>query len=665
MRSNTSCAEYNYDSNESKYDLVFNFYEKNGEVTLQMDYSTGLFTENTAREIVTYFNDIVDQVTSHFNITIAEINDQKLEDLYAQYNNTEKEIAIDTLQGMFHKTVMKYPTLPAIRLDDKVVTYKELDEASDQVARYLQERNIKAQNYVPLLTERKIESIINMLGILKTGAAYVPINVDYPKDRIDYICKELHADIVMESKLTQTILACSKEENHSVLHAVYDNYDASAYIIYTSGSTGTPKGVEIQQSAVCNTIMDINERFQVKESDKIIGLSSMSFDLSVYDIFGAFQVGAELVLVKDQRDMKEVANILVRDHITVWNSVPMIADMLMEYLKGNTELYEQMAIRLFLLSGDWIPIKLPDTIHGFFGKQCEVISLGGATEGSIWSIYYPIQEVLENWMSIPYGYPLYNQTYYVLDQNRNLCPIGIKGDLYIGGAGLAKGYFHDEEKTVTSFITHKKYGRLYKTGDVGVMKKDGFIEFLGREDSQVKIKGYRVEIAEIESSLKKIKQIKDCAVTVYLNQNGINSLCAYLVAETDELDIDKIKSSLKKDLPDYMIPSYFMQIDYIPLTANCKLDKKSLPLPEVNHNTLEKPETDLEKMMVEIWKEVLEKNEIGVNQNFFEIGGDSLMALKVELVAEKSGFQLNDKIAASIFKYPTIRELIKNCSSEK
>ena len=657
-------AEYNYDSNESKYDLVFNFYEKSGEVTLQMDYSTGLFTENTAREIVTYFNDIVDQVTSQFNVTIADINDQKLEDLYEQYNHTEKEIEVDTLQGMFHKTVMNFPTLPAIRLDDKVLSYKELDEASDQVAGYLQERNIDAQSYVPLLTERKIESIINMLGILKTGAAYVPINIDYPKDRIDYIRKELNADFVMDSKLTQTILTCSKEDSHSVSHAVYDNYDASAYIIYTSGSTGTPKGVEIQQSAVCNTIKDINERFQVIESDKIIGLSSMSFDLSVYDIFGAFYVGAELVLVKDQRDMKMVADILVRERITVWNSVPMIADMLMEYLKSNTALYEQMEVRLFLLSGDWIPIKLPDTIHSLFGKQCEVISLGGATEGSIWSIYYPIQEVCENWTSIPYGYPLYNQTYYVLDQNRRICPIGIKGDLYIGGAGLAKGYFHDEEKTAGSFITHERYGRLYKTGDVGVMRKEGFIEFLGREDSQVKIKGYRVELAEIESSLEKIDQIKDSAVTVYLNQNGTNSLCAYLVAENGELDIDEIKNSLKKDLPEYMIPSYFMQIDHIPLTANCKLDKKSLPLPETNHTTLEEPETGLEKMMVEIWKEVLGKNEIGVNQNFFELGGDSLTALKVELAAEELGCQLNDKIAASIFKYPTIRELIKNCSGE-
>ncbi|WP_429787958.1 non-ribosomal peptide synthetase [Brevibacillus agri] len=402
-----------------------------------------------------------------------------------------------------------------------------------------------------------------------------------------------------------------------------------AYVIYTSGSTGNPKGVMIRHEAACNTIQDINQKFQVTARDRLLGVSSLCFDLSVYDIFGAFAAGATLVLVKDQKNMTELAETITAKNITIWNSVPAIMDRVVaeKNERGGEQKDEQL--RLVMLSGDWIPLTLPHAIRERF-PAAEVISLGGATEASIWSIYYPIEEVGADWKSIFYGKPLANQQFYVLNSQRELCPIAVPGELYIGGRGVADGYLHDDEKTARSFVHHPQLGYIYRTGDYGVLHRHGQMEFLGRKDQQVKIGGYRIELGEIEARLLQIETVRNAVVLVAGDTD--KRLYAYLVPENEPQERDRfvseIRTRLAKALPDYMIPYHFIVVGQLPLTANGKVDVQALlkqkPTGAGNGTAYVAPRNEAEARIVALFQEVLQMDHVGVFDNFFELGIHSL-----------------------------------------
>ncbi|MEC2789350.1 AMP-binding protein, partial [Bacillus thuringiensis] len=385
-----------------------------------------------------------------------------------------------------------------------------------------------------------------------------------PLDRQTYILKNSSCKLLLEPSLY--------EENDLSFYTTEDmpaiaGPEDIAYIIYTSGSTGKPKGVIITHQAVTNTIQDINQKYEVNEDDRIISISSMCFDLSVYDIFGALSTGAMLVMIRDPRDMQELIRTVERRGITIWNTVPAIMDLALDQVGSH---FEHSSLRLVLHSGDWIPLSLPEKIKRHF-PIAEVVSLGGATEASIWSIYYPVKQVESHWNSIPYGMPLANQTYYVLNYEKKMCPVGVIGDLYIGGVGLAKGYLNDEKKTNEAFVSHPDFGLIYKTGDCGKMHSEGYIEFLGRQDYQVKIQGYRVELEEIAHCLLTYKQVEHAVVIDQTDENGIKFLVAYVVTEQN-ISTTELRKHLRDHLPDYMIPSYFVYLDQLPLTPNGKLD---------------------------------------------------------------------------------------------
>lgn len=646
-------------SQTSQVILDYQVVESNTSVLVAWDYVKNLFEPEVIDQM---FNDYI---TLLKNIAASKANEvlenTELTEQYRKYNDTSCDIKAKTLHGMFKEQVEKVPENTAVKFKEKSLSYKCLDEASDKVAYYLMNQGVTRGSYITVMTERTVESIINLLAVLKTGAAYVPVNADYPEERIAYIKEETESFDVLNTAKCNEILESVKD--YTTDQFVYDNIDDVAYIIYTSGSTGTPKGVVIKHSAAANTIQDINERYKVTQEDKIIGLSSLSFDLSVYDVFGALASGASLVLVEEQRDMEEIDQLIKEEKITIWNSVPMIMQMYMDYIEAtNDEVMDFDKIpevRVVMMSGDWIPVNLPDRIKEQF-MDCEVISLGGATEASIWSIYYPIEEVKENWNSIPYGYPLANQTYYVLSEELELCPIGVKGNLYIGGVGLAEGYFKDEEKTNDAFINHKTYGRIYKTGDVGKMTKEGWIEFLGREDNQVKVRGYRIELTEIESELMKCYNVKNAVVISAKDAQGVPSLSGFVIGE-EMLDLNLIRNKLRETLPEYMIPEYMMQIEAIPLSENGKVNSKELIKMqqdnEANANTGygDQAKTETEKRLVEIWKETLGKENINIYRNFFDEGGNSILTIHLITQIEKIfGIKLNFK---TFLRNCTVREL--------
>ncbi|MPQ34078.1 SagB/ThcOx family dehydrogenase [Clostridium estertheticum] len=1008
----------------------------NGCLSITWDYVEQLFDKDVIEPMFEQFTNLITSIVANEDICGFKLSCEHSK-LIEKYNDTNNEFIPTTLQKLFIEQVNKTPQNIAIEYENDKITYSELHQKSNKIAHFLHDQNIGSGDIVGVLAYRCIDTIVNIMGILKSGAAYVPIEPEYPENRKKFIISDAKCKITLEPNFyTKNNIEAFPEDNIDLINKPED----IAYVIYTSGSTGKPKGVVITHKAVTNTIIDINNKFNVNENDKIMGISSMCFDLSVYDIFGALSSGAALVLVKDQRDVVNLVK-TVEDHkVTIWNSAPAVLDLAIdsiaydfpeknqkqyfwspmfqwsfignqlyvgnktypgnvgnlfpklyfisqngitlksmhrefpsidiltldsifnkfvddkifidsiltpeelfttqsnlfdnpygeklrfdpeEYEKykkaqqrrifehangrkyllrqtrkfpkfinnrethrifredkfipfsefaqllsvfrgigkdGNTKFYypssgglysldvfvyvkenriesvkaglyyynpiensitlvnegnfitenehyhgnrsifnssafsiflvynaeanmpkyntsgyfyacidtgimvstltqaaellniglcsigsmffekvrdyfclnknsvlmhtieggmkvngtsddiwnnfeeynskcalveatvsidtldknymnenvtQQKVIdikklsnkcaeslRLILLSGDWIPSNLPEKTRNHYPNS-EIISLGGATEGSIWSIFYPIKEVKSEWNSIPYGYPLQNQRFYVLNYENKLCPIGVKGELCIAGTGLAKKYLNDKEKTKKAFIDHNKLGRLYKTGDYGIMHKEGYIEFIGRKDYQVKIRGYRVEMGEIEHLLMKHKEINNAILIDCTDPQGKKSLCAYIVSNKD-IPVSVLREYLSNDLPVYMIPAHFVYLNTIPLTPNGKVDRKSLPEPDfsIDYGTeFIEPTSDIEEELTNVWKNILNIDKIGLNDNFFELGGSSASLIRAHSNIEKL---YPGKLGITdLFAYPTISKLAEFINKKK
>ncbi|MCG7410807.1 amino acid adenylation domain-containing protein [Paenibacillus sp. ACRRX] len=624
--------------------------ERNGELHLLWNYVSQLFEHRVIETMFSQYIDLLKQIAHETNDQHELCLDKYNIDMIEKYNCTEQLYTPTTLNDLFTKQASRSPHNTAVIHNNKSITFEQLDMMSNQVARYLQKKGIATGDRIGVIAERTIETIVNVIGIIKTGAAYVPIDPKYPEERRSYIMLNSDCKMLLAPSLYHSIKL--REEDHDNIQSSVGPEDI-AYIIYTSGSTGKPKGVVISHGAVCNTILDINQKFDVCEDDRIIGLSSLCFDLSVYDLFGALSTGAALVIIDDQRDIRNVLDTVKREKVTIWNSVPAILDLALEQI--NSEAMDlNNTIRLVLLSGDWIPLSLPQKIKRYF-QGSEVISLGGATEASIWSIYYPIINENITWKSIPYGMPLANQSFYVLNNKSQICPVGVAGELYIGGIGLADGYFADQEKSRSSFIQHPSLGRIYRTGDYGRLLQEGYIEFLGRKDHQIKIRGYRVELGEISSVLLQHNLISQAVVLDREDSQRKKYLCAYIVA-SELMDLTDLREYMKKNLPDYMVPQYVVQLEEIPLTPNGKINRNELPDPDYQsvEDHYEAPRDEKERQLTAIWERVLGTNNIGINDNFFEIGGDSIFSIQIIAQANQAGLQLN---LQQMLKHQTIAEL--------
>ncbi|ROR25864.1 non-ribosomal peptide synthase protein (TIGR01720 family)/amino acid adenylation domain-containing protein [Mobilisporobacter senegalensis] len=618
--------------------LDFQVTERDGQLLLTWDYVKDLFDEDMINAMFETYQLRLQQVIENNSASVPL--PLKQSELLLDYNHTQGDYEGDLLQKLIDQQCQKTPDVIAVKLGQDTLTYGELARKSNQIARYLAEQNYPHNSYIGVWAERRIETIVNTVAILKAGHAYIPVNPEHPQERIEYIVEHsdiklmLHPDLYEKENLSSY--------NDGTLESLENCRQNKAYAIYTSGSTGHPKGVVITHEAVVNTLLDINEKFKVGREDKIIALSSMCFDLSVYDIFGALISGAQLVLIPDLLDMDSIHQIMLEEEITIWNSVPAIMDMYMESTNQDTvQRAFTESLRVVMLSGDWIPLGLPEKIKTRMPKA-QVISLGGATEGSIWSIYFPIKEMKPEWKSIPYGYPLKNQQIYVLDEFGEECPVGVPGELHIGGKGVAVGYLGEEEKTKAAFIKHR-LGYLYKTGDYGVMRLEGYIEFLGRRDSQVKIRGHRIELGEIEHCINHLPKIRQSVVADYCDQQGEKHLCGYIVAD-ETVELTEIQRELAKYLPDYMVPAQLVQVDEIPLSANGKVDRKLLPDPEKYFEEskmtrgYEAPKTQTEKLVVEAFEHVLGMERVSVNDNFFDLGGDSIKAIHILNKIREAGY---------------------------
>lgn len=652
------------------FDAPENYYEVLGKLRYSISQTPQIFIDNQIAEMghklyVTWdvvkeiFDpEIIDQIFKDFveNIRYIANGENKLHfpeirNVWNHYNSKVNPAPEKTLHGLVNNAMQKYKDRTAVAGKESSLTYAELDILSNRIANYLHDNGVIRGDRVAVLGERIPETIASILGILKAGGVYVPIDVSYPKERVDFImqdgnCKFLLKKSYLESK---GILSYSDKPLPTI-----NTPKDEAYIIYTSGSTGKPKGVIMQHGATANTIIDVNDRLALNENDALIGISSICFDLSVYDIFGALSSGAKLALVSDARDMREVCEVLRVQNVTIWNSVPVLFDMAMKH-RISTNDSGNLSLRKVLLSGDRIPLDICTTSKNA-GCKADLISLGGATEAAIWSIIYPFSEVRPEWDCVPYGYPMKNQTFYVLNADLKPCPPEVQGDLYIGGVGLAKGYNNDPEKTSKAFINHPKLGRIYRTGDLGKLKTEGFIEFLGRSDTQIKLNGFRIELGEIESAIMHTGLVSR-AVADFKNVPGAGKQILAYVLGAKQADEQQIKTEIAKTLTGYMLPSRIIALDKFPLSSNGKVDKKQLPLPEKSAETVAESTpnavsdemlNDDESAMLGIWRRIFENPQITLDDDFYSLGGDSITLMK-----------LVDAIAADLRKTASIDHILQ------
>ena len=547
------------------------------------------------------------------------------------------------LEELFLRQATLAPERTAVITPDVRLSYAELELLSRRVALQIRSAGARDPAIVAVVMERGWEQVTAVLGVLRAGSAYAPLDPSLPQERLQYLLEATGAKVVLtqswlENKITwPASIRCiavdmdSAAEPAALEARVGMTSEDLAYLIFTSGSTGTPKGVMLNHKSVVETILTANRIFATTAADRVLNVASLSFDISVYDIFGILAAGGAVVMPHsgERPDPAHWAQMLVRGEVTVWNSVPAHMQMLLE--SGAVEWLKKSSLRLVILSGDWIPTWLPDRMRAVLGDKLPILAMGGATEASIWSIYKWVEEVDPEWTSIPYGRPLPGQQVYVLAEDLQLCPTWTVGELYIGGSGVALGYWRDDERTAERFPVHPLTGeKLHRTGDLGRYMPNGEVELLGRRDTQLKISGHRVDLSEVEFALTQCGGVKEAAAVAHNNTPGGRAILAAYVVLTAESTVspDELRESLKRKIPAYAIPRHIVIVARLPLTSNGKVDRKALltlPLGESRGSHCE-PRTPLERALADIWREVLTVEQVGVYDNFFEIGGDSVRA---------------------------------------
>lgn len=600
-----------------------------------------------------------------------------------QANDTAQDMPPVTLHSMVLERAQRQPERTAVIAPDGTVTYEQLVASAGAIADRLHAEGCRPGDFVGVVARGGWRQVAALLGVLCAGCAYVPMTPQWPSARRQAVLRRAEA----RALLVGADVASDDEEAVDVPRLLIDEAidggdgsrgqsrvsvlpESSAYAIFTSGTTGEPKGVLIRHQSAANTIFDINERYDVGPDDCVMSVSQSTFDLSVYDVFGLLAAGGSVAIPASQ-DVPDLAQLyeFARDAgVTIWNSVPAYASLLADYVK-NSDRPPLPGLRLVMVSGDWVPLDLGRQLTRA-APAARVVSLGGATEASIWSNHFEVPvDVPPSWASIPYGFPLRNQRYHVLDEDMRDRPDWVPGNLLISGRGLADGYLNDEQATANAFCSHPHTGdRLYRTGDWGRYWPDGTLEFLGREDTQVKVNGFRVELGEIEACLLRSPDVNDVAVVLVglKGERGSRTgkdvrLVACVASRRTDGDLaDELIALARHDLPTYMVPSRIYLLRELPLTPNGKVDRRALA--DVAHSrastvSSQAPAgTETERRLLELWRTLLGAD-VTVADDFFELGGGSLAAARLMgLIEREFGARL---APAALYEASTVPALAR------
>ncbi|MED3966048.1 non-ribosomal peptide synthetase, partial [Niallia taxi] len=614
-----------------------------------------LFAERLIRLVKEIMSDL-DQKIKQIDI-ITENERFELLELYnrtcVNYPNQE------TVQALFESQVEKTPNNIAVKYGDTELTYKDLNEKANQLARLLVNKGVSTDSIVAIMVSASIEMVIAILGVLKAGGAYLPIDINQPSNRKKYMLQDAEVKILISGKnfmdddlqFNGNVIDVFRED---ILKGATTNLELKrsssdlAYVIYTSGTTGNPKGVMIEHKSLINYIHYSKDRYLDEGKGDFPLYTSISFDLTVTSIYVPLLSGNKICVYSNENQYSFTH--IVEDPIDVMKLTPAHLSVI------NSLDLNDMQISRFIVGGEELSCQLADEIHQKFNGNVEIINEYGPTEATVGCIVYAYQKGNKREKSLSIGTPINNSRVYILDEELNLVPKGVPGDLWIAGDGLARGYLNKPELTSEKFIIapFNPKERMYKTGDIARWKLDGTIEFFGRKDNQVKIRGFRIELGEVENSLLSHKGVKEAVVLARENDNYEKYLVAYITGK-DQVNISELRDYLKNFLPSYMVPSYIMQLDVMPLTTNGKIDRSVLPKPSMGSSfDYSPPRNDIERQLVKAWTEVLGVEKLGINDNFFDLGGDSIKAIRITSKLQNYGYKLEVK---DLFNFGSIKEL--------
>ncbi|MCU0285070.1 MAG: amino acid adenylation domain-containing protein [Acidobacteria bacterium] len=630
-----------------------------------LQYNKQVYDPWEIERIEKYINRVMAQVSENPGIALAEIDiipaAEKNKILY-DLNNTAAEFPGDkTLHALFGEQVDRTPNHIAAAAESMQITYRELHETSNRMAFLLLEKNVQPDTIVAIRLKRSLPMIVSILGILKAGGAYLPIDPAYPQERLDFMLKDSNAKLTINYEFLKEAPQAPFLQ-HSAFIAQHSNH--LCYIIYTSGSTGKPKGVMIEHRGVVDYIWWAIKTYVKGEKANFPLYTSISFDLTVTSIFTPLLSGNAVIIYEGTEKEILLDRVINENRVQIVKATPSHLKLIKDkQIKGET------SIKRFIVGGEIFEASLAEALFKVFKGNIEIYNEYGPTETVVGSMIHQYNPILDINGGLPIGTPADNTLIYILSRNKKLLPMGVSGEIYIGGEGVARGYLNRPGLTAEKFPLFPNFLTsslpnfpLYRTGDLARWLQNGVLEFLGRIDNQVKIRGYRIETGEIEKLLLSCSKVKDALILAREDKNNEMFLCAYYVPHkmaNEDTGISEsilLKDFLAAKLPDYMVPSYFIQLEKIPLTTNGKIDQKALPLPHGNliiKTAYEPPRDEVEKILVELWQEVLDIQTVGINDNFFDSGGHSLKAMTFVSNVHK---RLNVEIPLNeLFKNPTIK----------
>ncbi|HEX5752320.1 MAG TPA: amino acid adenylation domain-containing protein, partial [Archangium sp.] len=670
------------ESQTSKFDLTMSAGETPAGFSLWLEYNTDLYEASTARRMLEQMQVLLEGIAAAPDRKLRELpllSGAERQQVLVDWNQTHTDFPRQpSIHQLFEQRVLRHPQAIALEFGETQLSYGELDSRANQLAHLLASKGVRSGELVGICVERSADLVVGLLGILKAGAAYVPLDPAYPQQRLAFMLEDTQARVVVAQRhLAQALplgdrsLICLDEDQQLIgqqstqqLVRSVDSMQA-AYVIYTSGSTGKPKGVCVPHQAVVRLVRNTNF-IELMETDRVGQASNASFDAATFELWGALLNGARVVGVPKEiaLDARALGEHLERTRINVLFVTTALFNQVARERPQSFSVLRQLHFGGEASDPKWVREVLQK------GAPGKLLHVYGPTESTTFATWYHVQQVPEGITTIPIGAGLSNTTLYVLDRNGQPVPVGVPGELYIGGEGLAWGYLHRPELTAEKFVPHpfatQPGERLYRTGDIVRWLPEGSLEFVGRVDSQVKVRGFRIELGEVESALVGYPAVGEAVVMVREDTPGDKRLVGYVVArEGQGLEISELKAYLKDRMPDYMVPAALVKLDKLPLNPNGKVDRKALPVPDRVETNREyvAPRNDTERMLAELWAEVLGVARVGIHDNFFDLGGHSLLATQA-LSRIRSTFQVELPLR-DFFGEPTIANIAVRILNEQ
>ncbi len=653
----------------AKFDwLLYTFVNENGLQTA-LEYNSDLFDRVTAKRVLAHYETLLHGVVANPSQRLADLpllTKRERRELLVDWNNTRTNFPLtQSLHELFERQAEKTPDSPALRFENTELTYRQLNSRANQLAHYLREQGIGPEERTGVLMERSVEMVVSLLAVLKAGGAYVPLDPQYPTERLLTMVADAEPKLILAQRHTTGRLGKSTIRMFCLDEELLNGYsdenlsirvepENAVYMIYTSGSTGKPKGAINTHFGICNRLLWMQQAYELSSEDRVLQKTPFSFDVSVWEFFWPLITGACLVVAKPggHQDADYLIDLIAAEKITTLHFVP---SMLAVFLEADG-VERCTSLKRVICSGEALPYEMQER---FFERlSAELHNLYGPTEAAIDVTFWKCEADTARRV-VPIGRPIANTKLYVLDKRLEPVPVGVKGELYLSGAGLARGYWRRPDLTAERFVPDpfsKNGERLYRTGDSVRYLADGAVEFLGRLDNQVKLRGYRIELGEIESVLRAHEQVREALVEVRKQQ-----LVGYLVVDGGDDQVRQLRGYLRERLPEYMVPGAFVQLEEMPLTPNGKVDRRALPDPDTRGTPEEiyvAPQSELEQTLAAIWQEVLGLERVGLHDNFFDLGGHSLLLVQVRSrLRERTEREVS---VLDLFKYPTISLLAKH-----